>query len=136
MEKRCIFHIPNYLDPNRASASQIRPKKMMNAFEQIGYKVDIVQGYGRNRKRIIEEIKRNIDNGVKYEFLYSESSTAPTLLTEKHHFPTYPFLDFGFFKYIKDHGIKIGPTSCPLSLHVCTLMPTSVHLYTSTYVCN
>lgn len=108
MEKRCIFHIPNYLDPNRASASQIRPKKMMNAFEQIGYKVDIVQGYGRNRKRIIEEIKRNIDNGVKYEFLYSESSTAPTLLTEKHHFPTYPFLDFGFFKYIKDHGIKIG----------------------------
>lgn len=108
MEKRCIFHIPDYLDPNRASASQIRPKKMMKAFEQIGYKVDIVQGYGKDRKRKIKEIKRNIDNGVKYEFLYSESSTTPTLLTEKHHFPIYPFLDFGFFRYIKRHGIKIG----------------------------
>lgn len=108
MEKRCIFHIPSYLDPNRASASQIRPKKMMNAFEQIGYKVDIVQGYGRDRKRAIKEIKKNIHNGEKYEFLYSESSTVPTLLTEKHHFPTYPFLDFCFFRYIREHGIKIG----------------------------
>ena len=32
----------------------------------------------------------------------------PTLLTEKNHMPLYPFLDFGFMKYIKKRGIKIG----------------------------
>lgn len=87
MEKRCIFHIPDYLDPDRASASQIRPRKMIKAFEQIGYRVDIVQGYGKQRKIKIEEIRRNVKYGVKYDFLYSESSTTPTLLTERHHLP-------------------------------------------------
>lgn len=108
MEKRCIFHIPDYLDPDRASASQIRPRKMIKAFEQIGYRVDIVQGYGKQRKIKIEEIRRNVKYGVKYDFLYSESSTTPTLLTERHHLPVYPFLDFNFFKFIKKHKIKIG----------------------------
>lgn len=32
----------------------------------------------------------------------------PTLLTEKNHFPRYPFLDFNFFKFCKNNGIKIG----------------------------
>lgn len=108
MEKRCIFHIPNHLDPNRASASQIRPKKMIRAFEEIGYTVDVIQGYGKERKKQIRKIKKNIKNGIDYKFLYSESSTMPTLLTEKDHMPIYPFLDFGFMKYIKKRGIKIG----------------------------
>ena len=60
MEKRCIFHIPNHLDPNRASASQIRPRKMIKAFEEIGYKVDVIQGYGKERKKQVDEIKKNI----------------------------------------------------------------------------
>ena len=108
MEKRCIFHIPNYLDVNRASASQIRPQKMKTAFEENGYLVDVVWGYGKERRKQLAKIKKNIKNGTMYDFLYSESSTMPTLLTEKHHLPIYPFLDFGFFKYIKRHGIKIG----------------------------
>lgn len=108
MDRRCIFHIPNHLDPDRASASQIRPKKMMKAFKELGYTVDVVQGYGKERKTQIEKIKRNIESGISYAFLYTESSTMPTLLTEKHHMPVYPFLDFGFFKYIKKKGIKIG----------------------------
>ena len=32
----------------------------------------------------------------------------PTLLTEPHHFPTHPLLDFGFFRYVKKQGIPIG----------------------------
>lgn len=106
--KRCIFHTPNYVDNRGISGSNVRPYKMMQAFKEIGYEVDIVTGYAKERKKKINEIKRNIKNGVKYEFVYSESSTMPTLLTEKHHLPTYPFLDFSFLKFCKKNGLKIG----------------------------
>jgi hypothetical protein len=32
----------------------------------------------------------------------------PTLLTESHHLPTHPFLDFNFFRFLKNNDIKIG----------------------------
>jgi len=105
---KCIFHIPDNINPNWPSGSQIRPMKMLNAFKNIGYDVDFVMGYGAERKEQINKIKNNIKNGTRYEFLYSESSTMPTLLTERHHFPDYPFLDFGFMKFCKKSGINIG----------------------------
>lgn len=107
-KKYCIFHVPNYIDKRVVSGSQVRPLKMLQAFRNIGYEVDYVMGYGKERKSQIECIKENISKGRKYEFLYSESSTMPTLLTEKNHLPRYPFLDFGFMEYCKSHGIKIG----------------------------
>ena len=107
-EKRCIFHVPNYVDPKGLSGSNVRPYQMAEAFRNNGYIVDMIMGYGRDRKAQIAEIKRKISNGVKYDFLYSESSTMPTLLTERHHLPVYPFLDFGFLKFCKRKGIKIG----------------------------
>ena len=108
MEKRIIFHIPFKIDEKRLSGTNIRPAKLLESFKQLGYTVDFISGYGNERKKSIEKIKENIKNGIKYEFLYSESSTMPTLLTEKNHFPKYPFLDFNFFKFCKKHGIKIG----------------------------
>ena len=108
MKRRIIFHLPFEADPNRASGSQIRPIKMLTAFQDIGYEVDVVMGNSKDRKRQIEEIERKIKQGVEYSFLYSESSTMPTLLTDKHHLPLNPFLDFGFFKRCKKNGIPIG----------------------------
>ncbi|HZJ69118.1 MAG TPA: glycosyltransferase [Candidatus Eisenbacteria bacterium] len=105
---RCIFHIPYCLNTDAISGSQVRPRKMMQAFYNIGYQVDIVAGYGAERKETIKYIKKNIEQGVKYDFMYSESSTMPTLLTEKHHFPVYPNLDFSFFSFCKKHNIPIG----------------------------
>lgn len=107
-QKMCIFHIPNYIDSAAVSGSNLRPRKMLEAFQKAGYHVDYVMGYGKERKIQIDQIKKNIKNGIKYEFLYSESSTTPTLLTEKNHMPVYPFLDFRFFKFCKKNGIKIG----------------------------
>lgn len=106
--KHCIFHVPNYLAEDAASGSQIRPRKMLHAFEECGYEVDYVMGYGKERKRQIKSIKEKIKQGRKYDFLYSESSTMPTLLTEKNHFPLYPNLDFGFIRFCKANKIKIG----------------------------
>ncbi len=106
--KAMIFHIPMKIDRERASASQIRPLRLIEAFKECGYIVDVVQGYGAERRKQIAKIKRSIREGMRYDFLYSESSTMPTLLTEKNHLPLYPFLDFSFFSFCKKYGIKIG----------------------------
>lgn len=108
MKKKCIFHIPFKIDKNYAAASQIRPMKMIQAFKDIGYDVDVVSGYGKERKEKIKVIKNNIKKGIKYDFIYSESSTEPTLLTEKNHLPIFPLMDFSFMKFCKKNNIKIG----------------------------
>ncbi|MEG0371692.1 MAG: glycosyltransferase [Clostridium sp.] len=109
MLKRCIVHIPFFIGGSQQpSGSQIRPMKIIQAFKNIGYEVDVVSGYAADRKQKINKIKENINNGAKYDFLYAENYTEPTLLTQSHHLPTHPFLDFGFFKFCKDNGIKIG----------------------------
>ncbi|MCB9227364.1 MAG: glycosyltransferase [Chitinophagales bacterium] len=106
--KRIIFHLPYKIDKNRPSGTNIRPIKLLNAFKSLGYQVDFVNGYAKERKSQIEKIIRNIKSGITYDFLYSESSTLPTLLTESHHLPTYPFLDFNFLFFCKKNKIPIG----------------------------
>jgi len=108
IKKRIIFHTPVMFNVKLHSGSEISAQKMLKAFRTIGYDVDLVMGYVNDRKEQIVKIKQNIENGVKYDFLYSESSTVPTALTQKHHFPIAPFLDFDFFQFCKNHNIKIG----------------------------
>lgn len=103
-----IFHYPLPIEENGTSGSQIRPRYMLNAFRQLGYQVEVVAGYARERQRAISHIKNLIRMGCNVAFIYSESSTMPTLLTEPHHLPIYPFLDFGFFKWAKQLDIPIG----------------------------
>lgn len=108
MGKKCIFHIPVLIDSEDASGSSVRPKKMIDAFLMNGYDVDIVSGYSEERKRKITDIKNKIQSGVKYDFLYAESSTMPTMLTEKNHIPKNINLDFSFFRFCKNKNIPIG----------------------------
>lgn len=103
-----IFHYPMKILNNLPSGSQIRPIKMLKAFEEIGYKVEPIIGNYSERKAVIKEIKTKIENGTKYEFMYSESSTMPTMLTEASHLPKYPCVDFSFFSFCKKNKIKIG----------------------------
>ncbi|HPS28789.1 MAG TPA: glycosyltransferase [bacterium] len=82
--------------------------KILQAFKRIGFEVDVVSGYAGERRKRIKEILEKIESGLRYEFCYSESSTMPTALTEKHHFPIAPFLDFNFIKKLKKHSIPTG----------------------------
>ena len=107
-QRNIIFHLPKHISYDNSSASQIRPIKMLNAFKKLGFNVYTVVGRAKQRKRAITVIKKQIYKGIKYDFMYSESSTMPTLLTEPHHLPTYPFLDFNFFKFLKKNNVKIG----------------------------
>lgn len=106
--KKIIIHFPFAIDRNRAAASQLRPIKIIETFKSMGYDVFLIEGYGKERSLQIKKLKDLIKTGDKFEFVYSECNTTPTLLTEKHHFPTYPFLDFSFFKFCKKQGIPIG----------------------------
>ena len=106
--KKIIIHFPFKIDRGRAAASQMRPLKIITTFKQIGYDVFLVEGYGKERKKQINQLKVQIEKGETFEFVYSECNTIPTLLTEKHHYPTHPFLDFSFFKFCKKHDIPIG----------------------------
>lgn len=105
---RMIFHVPYPLDPEATSASGIRPVRMRRAFEELGYEVAEVSGPAARRKHQIAALKRRIKAGEQFEFVYSESSTMPTALTETHHLPTHPLLDLSFLEFCRKRDIPVG----------------------------
>lgn len=107
-KRKCIFHLPIPLQGEGASASSIRPLKMLKAFKNIGYDVEVIEGYSDKRKAKIQELMTKVRNGEKYDFVYSESSTMPTMLTEKNHIPKHYDLDFNFFKFCTKFDIPVG----------------------------
>lgn len=105
---RIIFHHPLPLNSDATSASGIRPLKMLAAFRAVGCEVDVVAGYSVERRAAIKTVKKKVRAGTEYAFVYSESSTMPTILTDPHHLPLHPLLDFGFFRFCKRHAIPVG----------------------------
>ncbi len=103
-----IFHHPGPVAPNGRSGSQIRPWRLLEAFHESGYEVEAVTGYGAERLRQIRRLKSDIRRGRRFDFVYSESRSIPTLLTEKHRFPRYPLLDFRFIHDLRKNRIPIG----------------------------
>jgi glycosyltransferase involved in cell wall biosynthesis len=108
MQMNILFHHPLPLDKAAKSASGIRPVRMLKAFQSLGCNVDLVTGYTRERKQKILDIKQKIRKGVVYDFVYSESSTMPTILADPGHMPSHPFLDWQFFSFCNRKNIPIG----------------------------
>ncbi|WP_192576535.1 glycosyltransferase [Halomonas lysinitropha] len=81
---------------------------MLEAFEKLGCDVDLVTGYSAERKCCILKVKEKIGKGKVYDFVYSESSTMPTILTDQHHFPLHPMIDWMFFRFCNKSNIPIG----------------------------
>jgi glycosyltransferase involved in cell wall biosynthesis len=106
--RNCIFHIPYKISKNGTGARMVRPRKMIQAFRDIGYDVFVIEGCSEERQIQIRSLEQQIRSGWKFEFMYSESSTMPTILTDPDHLPRHPFMDFSFFKYIQSCGIPIG----------------------------
>ncbi len=110
---KCIVYIPYKLEES-GRARMIRPRKMAQAFRDIGYEVELISGVSSERRSMIRDVKQRIAAGEKYDFLYMESNTEPTLLTDPHHLPTHPFLDYGFLKFVRSHGIPVGLFYCDM----------------------
>ena len=113
-KKNCIFFLPYPLEKTGNRARQLRPRKMLEAFRAIGYKVYTIHGYAEQRKHKIWKLKKMIEEGVRFDFMYAECSTEPMRLTEPNHLPTHPALDFGLFKYLKAKDIPIGLFYCDI----------------------
>jgi glycosyltransferase involved in cell wall biosynthesis len=89
-----LFHTPQTLD-KLDSGSSVRPAKMIDAFEQLGYNVDTVTGGSEERREQIKNIRRN-NRG--YEFCYSE----PTA------WPLHPLVDYRLYWYLQSNSISTG----------------------------
>lgn len=103
-----VFHTPYPLQERPSAASALRPKKMRQAFEELGYQVMEVTGHAKQRKAAMRELLKRIDAGLQVEFVYSESATIPNSFTEPKHVPLHPFLDRYFFKEMKKRNIPVG----------------------------
>lgn len=106
--KKMIYYYPNPLSENPNSGSSIRPVKMLQAFKSIGYDVELIQGYSKERKQQIKKISNSIRKGVKYDFVYAENTNLPTILSDKHHLPLNPFFDLEFFRLLNKYKIPSG----------------------------
>lgn len=102
---KMIFHVAYRLNPEARSASGIRPLQMRRAFEQIGFDVIEVSGRHAERKERIREVRKLIAEGTKFQFIYSESSTAPIGLGEPVTLAASLTRDTSFLKYCQQHGI-------------------------------
>jgi glycosyltransferase involved in cell wall biosynthesis len=108
MTKHILFHHPLPLNEGATSASGLRPVRMLRAFRSLGYEVDVVTGYVRERSASMSAALDKIRRGRRYEFMYAESSTVPTALTEPHHLPIAPLIDARFFSCLKKNSIPIS----------------------------
>ena len=106
--RRCIFHYPEPVTKNPTAGSALRPNRMLQAFQNIGYEVDEVTGYSSERCEKIKEIRKRINEGTVYDFVYSESVNSPTLMTDADHIPRHPLMDFRFFNYCRKAGIPVA----------------------------
>ena len=104
---KCIYHYPHPLDAQPVG-SGVRPVMMLKALKEIGYCVEEVTGYGKERKKKIKNVIDKINSGVKYDFLYSESLTDPTLLAEENHLPLHPIMDYKLWRICQKHKIPQG----------------------------
>lgn len=105
---RMIFHVPFELDPGSAFANDIRPVRMLAAFRLLGYEVDVVHGRNRERKERAKAVRRKIQSGVEYSFVYSESASLPTALTDPSKKLTNPLFDFAFLRFCRSNGLEVG----------------------------
>ena len=103
--KRCIFHHPAPIADSPNVGSKLRPNRMLQALRTIGYEVDEVTGYSEERKEKIEKIKKNIKDGIIYDFVYAENSNDPIALADADHIPRHPFMDIAFFRFCRKNQI-------------------------------
>lgn len=107
MNPRCIFYRTLEIDPSSSRGSDLRPAKLLAAFRELGYDVDVVDGSARRRKRAMDEVASRIGSGVEYEFLYAEPPTTPIALNEPHHIPLHPLMDYRFLGFCHAHRVPV-----------------------------
>lgn len=103
-----IFYHPAPVKENADSASGIRPRKMLEAFRNLGLEIDEVSGHNAERAGAIAKIKSHFEKGVRYAFAYGENTTLPFAFNNPSHIPLRPFQDYLFWGWMKKKDIPFG----------------------------
>lgn len=86
-----------------ASGSSVRPVKMLQAFKELGWEVDLVSGFSnlsnfKSRGSVLKKWIKKVKSGEKYDFCYIEPPAGPMF---------HP-LDLKFMRIIKKQGIPMS----------------------------
>lgn len=103
-----IFHHPGHITSNGSSGSQVRPFRILSAFRALGVNVEVVAGTWAERKKAINRIRNKINNGKRFDFVYSENRTIPFAMTEAHRLPLHPLTDHLFLYFCHRKGIPVS----------------------------
>lgn len=93
-----LFHHPFPLSDSPGKGSQLRPRRMLDAFGELGYEVVEVTGFSAERARRMLSLRRDLRRGRRFEFCYAECVNSPTPLSDSSHLPLHPFADALFFR--------------------------------------
>ncbi|MCR8913684.1 glycosyltransferase [Marinobacter panjinensis] len=105
---KVIYHHPRPITENGLSGSQVRPYKMLKAFQELGATVIEVTGDARTRSEIMQHTRLRIRNGERFDFVYSENLTIPFAMSEAHRLPLHPLLDHSFLAFCNRHGVPVS----------------------------
>lgn len=104
----CVFHHPMPVAPGGRSGSSVRPYLMREALADAGFEVVSVTGHAAERDAAMRRVLADLEGGRGYAFAYSESHTLPMPLTDPHHLPLRPELDYGFLAALKRRAVPVG----------------------------
>lgn len=105
---RMVFHAPYPLDPAPRSASRQRPNKMLAAFADNGHQVHRITGNPYQRALGLRDLRRRLAAGQQVEFVYSENSTQPNLLSTSLRHGLAPLLEARIIDLCRRRGIPFG----------------------------
>lgn len=94
MKKMIMFVTYDFSD--LSSGSKVRPKKMYEAFKEIGYDVYLISGNKIEKEQSFERLKK--EETMNFDFCYVEPSS----------YPMQPLIDYKIIKHIKNKNIPIG----------------------------
>jgi len=102
-----IFHVPFPLRREAATGSGIRPVQLRRAFEELGWQVWEISGTAAQRAAAFRRVRAAVRSGVRFEFVYSESSTLPNTFAGPSRRP-HAFLEARIFAFCRRRGIPVG----------------------------
>jgi glycosyltransferase involved in cell wall biosynthesis len=109
--KSILIYYPFSLTEKANSGSKVRPKKILEAFNQFasskGFDIYVITGTSRERSDQFESLLQEgkLD---RLMYCYVEDQTIPLWLTDPGHKPQKPFIDRKIFKFLKEKDVSIG----------------------------
>ena len=108
MDYSILYHIPKPVVTGSPVGSQVRPQKLLDAFRSLGCEVELVAGTSPERKKTINKVMSELAKGRRFDLLYSESSNAPIPVSDQHHMPLHPVMDYLLYRTVHRYGIPSG----------------------------